>query len=50
MCQVQYLKETKRKSKKKINANEIIFIKPIKKRKKKSSLTAEPKLEKALKK
>ena len=50
MCQVQHLKEKKRKRKKKINDNEIIFIKPTKKQKKKSSLTADQKLEKARKK
>ena len=32
MCQVQYLREKKkRKSKKKTNENEIIFVKPTKK-------------------
>ena len=40
----------KRKRKNKINDSEIIFVKPTKKRKKKSSLTAEQKLEKARKK
>ena len=50
MCQVQYLEGEKKKKEKEINDNEIIFVKPIKKRKKKSSLTAEQKLEKARKK
>ena len=36
-----------RKRKRKINDNEIIFVKPTIKRKKKSSLTAEQKLQKA---
>ena len=40
----------KRKRKKKINDNEMIFVKPIKKRKNKSSLTAEQKLENGRKK
>ena len=38
------------RKKKEINDNKIIFVKPTKKRKKKSSLTAEQKLEKARKK
>ena len=40
----------KRKRKKKINDNKIIFVKPTKKRKKKSLLTVKQKLEKARKK
>ena len=50
ICQSTVPERKKGKREKEINVNEIIFVKPTRKREKKSSLTVEQKLEKARKK